>query len=115
MKRLIFTIKKFFHSIRYTQHCYKIFFEILEEFNYSNTGYPFSNEGMLMFLQNELNIRVYIKKDEEGWYYFGLDLDDNNIFTQDFATYKTFNKCLDVALLECFAWTSRWRKDYVRS
>ena len=73
-------------------------------FNEDNP-YPASQYGMIKFLEIK-NIKVVHYKKDGGWMYVGIDLSEDDDFTQDFNVYEDFDTCVDTSIVECMCYLS---------
>lgn len=83
------------------------FDKVLSDVGFFNDDnpYPATQYGMIKFLEIK-NIKIVHYKKDGGWMYVGIDLSEDDDFTQDFNVYEDFDTCVDTSIVECMCYLS---------
>lgn len=67
--------------------------------------YPYTQMGILMWLKSkQIDVRVY--PTEGGFEWVGMDIKENNIYSQDLNTYEFLELALETGLVESICYLS---------
>lgn len=83
--------------------------DIYKELKYDQNEYPLTPLGIVMFLQQKYHIHICIWKVNDEYYTWAgatIDIDDVNVFSEDFNEYKTFDDAVNAAIMECACYAS---------
>lgn len=81
------------------------FNSLLTKVGFNNKEYADNPAGYCSFLSSK-GIKLRLKKEDEGWQYYGIDTLENNFFTEDFTYYKSNEECLITGIIECYSYLS---------
>ena len=76
---------------------------LLKELRFEN--YPYTQMGILMWLKSKcIDVRVYPA--DEGFEWVGIDVKENNFYSQDLNTYDSLEEALETGLVESICYLS---------
>lgn len=68
---------------------------------------PKNDLGMTVFLEDrgiKIVYEYFYAGEKIGWIYYGVDIEDNDCFTEDLEYYPDFNVCAQHAIMECMCY-----------